>query len=364
MLLLTVYDASETTVNGTTAVYANKPSIRMTLGRIEGNQRCSPCISNRVQLTKKRMESLLIANEILFFALGRHISKILDVVIVVLSSGAHYGLDSIAESQCILVLKFDISVALHTCTGRNQMSNDDVLLKSAQFISTTSNRCVCQDLGRLLEGSGTDERVDRQGCIGYTKQARSCDCRLSALGHDPCVLLMELELVNLLTKDEPRISNLEDLDLLEHLSYDYSKMLVVYIYALESVDLLDFVEKELLKCILSGDGQDVVRIYVSIAEALGCFYMVPFPYKDVLTKKDKVLVFLAKLVSDDDDPLTLDDRTKLDYAACLSKDCDVPWLSCLEELSNPWKTTGDVLTLAMRSLATTCPLVTISPSPT
>ena len=125
------------------------------------------------------------------------------------------------------------------------------LIRRWSLLSTTSNRRICQDLGGLLERCRAYERVDGQRSVGDTQQAGPCDGRLSALGQDPGVLVVEAVLVHLLTDDEPRVSDLQDLDLPEHLPDDDSEVLVVDVDALDSVDALDFLQQELLQLVLT-----------------------------------------------------------------------------------------------------------------
>ena len=47
-----------------------------------------------------------------------------------------------------------ISVALHTCSGRYQLTDDDVLLKTEQMVDLTLDSCLGKHLGGLLEGGG------------------------------------------------------------------------------------------------------------------------------------------------------------------------------------------------------------------
>ena len=46
------------------------------------------------------------------------------------------------------------TVTLHTGTSRDQLTDDNVLLQTDQMVNLTVDRCFCQNLGGLLEGSG------------------------------------------------------------------------------------------------------------------------------------------------------------------------------------------------------------------
>jgi|GEM_PF-4878547 len=57
------------------------------------------------------------------------------------------------ELLCKFVLASDddVLVGLETCSGRNQMSADDILLKSFEVVNAAADCSFAEDLGGLLE---------------------------------------------------------------------------------------------------------------------------------------------------------------------------------------------------------------------
>ena len=51
-----------------------------------------------------------------------------------------------------VVAQANVAVALHTGTGRNQLTDDDILLQTDQVIHLSVDGGLRQDLGGLLEG--------------------------------------------------------------------------------------------------------------------------------------------------------------------------------------------------------------------
>ena len=48
----------------------------------------------------------------------------------------------------------NVAVALHTGTGRDRFTDDNVLFQAYQMVNLTLDSSVGQDLGGLLEGCG------------------------------------------------------------------------------------------------------------------------------------------------------------------------------------------------------------------
>ena len=122
-------------------------------------------------------------------------------------------------------------------------------------------------------------------------------------------------------------------------------MLVVDVYALLSVNLLDFIDQERLECILTEDGQNVMRILRTVTERLCGDDRISVTHQDVGAHRNHVPELLAEGVDDIDDPLTLGDRTDFNGTGNLGKHCGILRSSGLEELTDTGKTTGDILCL-------------------
>ena len=63
-----------------------------------------------------------------------------------------------------------LMITLHTGSGRDQFTNDDVFFQADQRIHFTVDCCFCQDLGGLLEGSGAEEGISSQRSRKYLKE--------------------------------------------------------------------------------------------------------------------------------------------------------------------------------------------------
>ena len=92
-------------------------------------------------------------------------------------------------------------------------------------------------------------------------------------------------------------------------------MLVVDVNTLESVNALDFLKQELLELVLTGDAENVVRIDVSVAQALCSLNVITLSDKDVSSEKYGMLVLFSVLIGDINDSLTLLDLTVADLSA-------------------------------------------------
>ena len=64
----------------------------------------------------------------------------------------------------------DVTVPLHTGSGGDQFSDDDVLLQSEQFVRLSLDRRFRQNTGRLLEACRRQEAVSCQRCLGDAQQ--------------------------------------------------------------------------------------------------------------------------------------------------------------------------------------------------
>ena len=51
----------------------------------------------------------------------------------------------------------DIMVASHTGSGRNKLTDDDILLKSEQIVDLSADSRIGKNLGRFLEGCRREE---------------------------------------------------------------------------------------------------------------------------------------------------------------------------------------------------------------
>ena len=139
------------------------------------------------------------------------------------------------------------------------------------------------------------------------------------------------------------VANLFDLHPAKHLADDGLDVLVGDGHALETVDLLDFVDEVLLQCALAEDLEDVVRVARTVDERVTGTEAFAFLHVDVDTARNAVLLFLTVVGGDVDLALSLGDFAEANDAVDLGDDCRIAGLAGLEELDDARQTAGDVL---------------------
>ena len=86
-----------------------------------------------------------------------------------------------------------------------------------------------------------NERVCKRR-LGDAQQDRLALCRTSAFGRRLVVGLIELGLVDMFALQQRGVAAILDLPLLQHLTHDHFDVLVVDLHALQSIDVLHFVD--------------------------------------------------------------------------------------------------------------------------
>src|SRR5690606_2259341 len=81
----------------------------------------------------------------------------------------------------IRVDQTDVAVTRPPRTGRDQLTDDDVLLKTEQLVDLAFNRGVGKYPRRLLEGRGRQERIGFERCFRDTEKHRLSHRRLAAV---------------------------------------------------------------------------------------------------------------------------------------------------------------------------------------
>src|SRR6185312_15394745 len=175
------------------------------------------------------------------------------------------------------------------------------------------------------------------------EEQRTTDCRAATLHEQALVLKVEAEAVHLLLEQEVGVANLFDLHPAEHLADDRLDVLVRDGHALETVDLLDFVDEVHLELALAEDLEDVMRVTRTVDECVAGAEAFAFLHVDVDTTRDAVLLFLPVVGRDVDLALTLGDVAEADHAVDLGDDRRIAGLAGLEEFDDSRQTAGDVL---------------------
>ena len=112
--------------------------------------------------------------------------------------------------------------------------------------------------------------------------------------------LLELDLVDLLARQEVGVAGIDDIDLLQHLPDDHLDVLVVDVDALQPIDLLDFVDEiggELLDAL---DRQNVVRRRIAVDDVVALLHDVAILEMDVLALRDEIFDRLAAFLVGND----------------------------------------------------------------
>src|SRR6516225_7921852 len=157
-------------------------------------------------------------------------------------------------------LHLDVAVAVDTGTGRNQLSDDHVLLETVELVAAAVDRRIGQDSRGLLERRRTQPRVGGQRRLRDTHQHRPAGRGLAALGHHPAVLRLELRTVDQRAGQELRRARVDDGDPAQHLANDHLDVLVVDRHTLSAVDLLDLTDQVDLHLAGALHAQHLVRV--------------------------------------------------------------------------------------------------------
>src|SRR5689334_21961726 len=107
------------------------------------------------------------------------------VVGVVVRQRVHRGLGLLGG------LDLDVPVAGQARAGRDELSEDDVLLEAEQRVGLGLHGGLREHAGRLLEGRGRQPRLGRERGLGDAHELGTTGSRTATLGHDLAVLLLE-----------------------------------------------------------------------------------------------------------------------------------------------------------------------------
>src|SRR5581483_8390825 len=239
--------------------------------------------------------------------------------------------------------ELDVAVVVHAGAGRDEAADDDVFLEAAQRVDGAVDAGFGEHAGGLLEARRRDEAVGGERRLGDAEQQRTADCGAATIHEHAGVFGVEAEAIDLLLEQEVGVANLFDLHPAKHLADDCLDVLVRDGHALETVDLLDFVDEVLLELALAEDLEDVMRVAGTVDECVTGAEAFAFLHVDVDTAWNAVLLFLPVVGRDVDLALTLGDVAEADHAVDLGDDRGIARLAGLEELDDTRQTAGDVL---------------------
>ena len=148
-----------------------------------------------------------------------------------------------------------------------------------------------------------------------------------------------------------RIAGIVDLDLLQHHAHDHFDVLVVDGHALQTVDVLDFVDEEVRQLFDALDGQDVVRRRVAVEDVVALLDAVAMLHGEALAARHEEFERLFGIVAvrmDDDLLLVLVVLAELDRAGDLGEDGVILRTPRLEQFRHARQTARDVAGLGRR----------------
>ena len=151
-------------------------------------------------------------------------------------------------------------VVSHAGTGRDQTTDDDVLLQATELIALAHDRRFGQHPGGFLEGRRRDERVGRQRGLGDAQQHVDIGCRQLAFATQPVVGVEKFRAFDLLAQDVAAVARVGDLHAAQHLANDHLDVLVVDLHTLQTVDVLNLIDDVARKFLDAEQAQDVLRI--------------------------------------------------------------------------------------------------------
>jgi hypothetical protein len=152
----------------------------------------------------------------------------------------------------------------------------------------------------------------------------------------------EREFVHLRALEEARVTRINDLHLLEHLTDDDLDMLVVDLHALEPVHFLNLVQEVFLSPVDAVDTENVVRVDRAFRQTFARMNLIAVENKQMLAVRNHVLAGEVILAADDNPALTADESADLDDTVNFGDDRRVFRLPGLKEFCDARQTARDV----------------------
>src|SRR5690606_33922135 len=138
--------------------------------------------------------------------------RVVDVVVA--DGRVHGGLGLLGR------LDPDVAVAGQARTGRDELTDDDVLLEADQRVGLGVDRRVREDSRRLLEGRRRQPGLRGQRGLGDAHELRTAGGRVTALLDHTTVLLLELRALDQLAGQQLGVAGLDDRHPAQHLPDD------------------------------------------------------------------------------------------------------------------------------------------------
>src|SRR5665647_88293 len=251
--------------------------------------------------------------------------------------GVHRGLGLFGR------LHLDVAVARKTGTGRDELSEDDVLLEAEQRVGLGMDRRIRQNSGGLLEGRRRQPGLGCQRSLGDTHQLGPTGGRLVALGLHTTVLGLEATALGKLAGQQVGIAGLDDRDATEHLTDDDLDVLVVDRDTLLAVDALDLVHQVHLHLTWAEDPQHLLRVDRALDQLVAHLDVIAIGDEQTRALAHRVGVLLGTIVRGEHDPARLVSVLDHDAAVGLGDRSHALGGARLEELDHTRQTLRDVI---------------------
>src|SRR4029077_17054324 len=242
--------------------------------------------------------------------------------------------------------ELELTMLRETGSGRNQVTHDHVFLEAAQPVDFTQRSRFSEHTCRVLERSRRNKAVGFQRSLGDPEQHRNSLRRLAACLHDFLVLSVEVEFIDLIAPEQCGIAGIGDLHFAQHLAHDDLDVLIVNLYALETIDLLHFVHQVLLQLLRAAHFQNLVRHNGAFGQLLTLFHEIAFEDDDVLGEGNEMLFFSARVrIFQNQAAFAAYCSAQLDDAINLGNLSRILWPTSFEQFRNAPQTTRDVFCL-------------------
>ena len=158
-----------------------------------------------------------------------------------------------------------VGVALHTCTCGNELTDDNVFLKTEQVVDLALDGSLGQHLCGLLEGCGGEEGLGLERRLGDTEQyllALGMTRLGLALGYACiylCVLILKLVDGNSGAGKQRRVACVVDAHFTRHLAGNDLDVLIVDVNRLSTVNALGLADDIIVNGVKSEDIHDIRR---------------------------------------------------------------------------------------------------------
>ena len=111
---------------------------------------------------------------------------------------------------------------------------------------------------------------------------------LAAVLHRLLVGFVHLELIDLFAGEQRGLAAVGDFHLLHHLAADHFDMLVVDLHALQTIDVLDFLDEIGRQFLHALDAQDVMRRGIAFDDVVALLHIIALAHADVLALGDQI----------------------------------------------------------------------------